>query len=82
MQGIEGVEKFLLSRCLVAQGLDVINEEQIQIAVGLFELIHIIEAKMLQKIIDKGLRRHIFDTGMGIVDQNLISDGVEQVSFS
>ena len=37
---------------------------------------------MLQKIIDKGLRRHIFDTGMGIVDQNLISDGVEQVSFS
>ena len=82
MQGIEGMEKFLLGRGLIAQGLDIINEEQIQIAVGLLEIIHVIETQVFQKVIDKGLRGHIFDTGMGIIHQNLISDGVKQMRFS
>ena len=63
VQGVKRIEEFFLGRDFFsAKRLNIINQEQIQAPIDFFEIIHVTEPQMLQKVIDKGFRWNIFYT--------------------
>ena len=82
IEGVESVEKFFLSRFFSAYELDVVYQEDIRFSVFVSEVTCGVEADSLDKFVGEVIALYIDDSFFGISSVDLVSDGVEKVSFA
>lgn len=79
---IEGMEKFLLRRFLAGDKLDIVDEEQVGIAVFIAELIVPALLQGGNQLVCKLIALDIDDIIAGVVLMHDAGDGVKQVRFA
>ena len=82
LQGVERVEEFLLDAFLAGEKLDIINQEDIGVAVGASELGQVVVLNRLNVLVGKFLRRKIGDLQLWVFHQDIVADGVQQMCFA
>ena len=82
MQGVEGIEKFLLGGYLAGNELDIVHHQHVHVPVFVAELGVGVLLDRLDQLIGKGLAGHVDDLkgGEGFLD--LVADGVHQMGFA
>jgi hypothetical protein len=73
---VEGVKEFFLRAFLVDQELNVIDQETIQAAVFLAELIHLFKSQRIDKFIDKFLGCRVEDPRARVGLKHVMADGM------
>src|SRR5436305_9390272 len=81
-QRIEGVKKFLLRAFLAAEKLNVVNTEQIGLAITLPEFDQIVVLNRVDEFVDEKLARKINHLGVFLFRQSILADRLHQMRFA
>ena len=81
-QRVEGVEKFFLRAVFSAEELDIVYEQQIERVVVALELVERLLVIGAHHVGDVLCRVQVADLGGGVLSQDIIADGVNQVRFA
>src|SRR5262245_30349751 len=79
---VEGVEELLLCPLLAGDELDVIDEEEVDVAILGAKLRRSIVADGVDELVGEALRREVEQAKRGIKAGDLVADGVKQVSLA
>ena len=82
MQGIEGMEELFLGGVFARNELDVVDQQNINIAIAIAELFGLLPANGVDQVVGELFARHIQHIDVGILRQRRIADGVQQVGFA
>ena len=82
VQGVEGVEEFLLDPLLAGQELDIVNEQHVGLAVFAAEADQLVVLDGVNVFVGEFLRGKISDAGDFFVGGHMLADGVEQVRLA
>ena len=82
MQGIEGVEKFLLGADLTGDKLNIVHQQHVHLPVFGAEFRRLPLLDGLDQLIGDIFPLGVDDLHIGGIFLNLVADGVEQVGFS
>ena len=77
MESIEGVKKLLLDALFALKELDVIDQQHIEFAVLLAKLGQLAVLQRFNELVGEPLARQVADTGVLLVGQNVMTDGLE-----
>jgi len=82
VQLVEGVKELFLRALLVAQKLDVVNQQHVRLAVALLKLLHTFGADAGDHLVHETFARSVDNPhGAKFIDQ-LTADGVHQMCFT
>jgi hypothetical protein len=79
---VEGVEELFLDALFAGEELDVVDEQDVDVAVALTELGQAVLLEGLDELIGEFLRRKVGHAGVGVVTQDRVANGVHQVGFA
>ena len=82
VEGVEGVEKFLLGGVLAGDELDVVHQKQVGVAVFVAEFEVFTAADGLDKLVGELLAPDVDDVVFRVLLLDAVGDGVEQVGFA
>ena len=82
MQRVEGVEEFLLRGDLTCNELNVVDHENIAIAVFVAEFVHAASGHAFDHLIGEILALDVNDLDVGSLSLKLVGNGVKQVRFA
>ena len=82
VEGVERVEELLLTLPLVAEELDVVDQEDVHVAVALLELGHLRGADRLDELVQELLRAEVERAQPGRARERIVADGVHQVRLA
>ena len=79
---VEGVEKLFLCAFLGRDELDIIQEEDIHVAIAAFKILSLSAAHRINELVGESFASDVEDIGPGVLGVNVGSDSSKQVSFS
>ena len=82
VQGVEGVEEFLLCLLLAGDKLNIVNQKQVGIAVFVAEFKVFTAADRFDEFIDKLIALDIDDVVIRMLLLDAVGDGIEQMRFA
>ena len=82
IEGVEGVEEFILHLFLAGHKLHIVHQQQIGAAVLGPELTAPARPDQFDKLVDKIVSLDVNDFGAGIVPADNVGDGVQEVGFA
>ena len=82
VEGVEGVEELLLGLLLLLQELDVVDEQHVDGAVAVLEALDAVVAQRVDELVGEGLQGHVADLEPGMVAQDVVPDGLEEVGLA
>src|SRR5207302_6021523 len=83
VEGVEGVEELLHRLLLVAEELDVIEQEDVALlAVASAKLRHAVLLERVDEIVGERLAREIDDVAIGVLLESMVADRVHQVRLA
>ncbi len=82
MKRVEGVKKLFLGALFAGQELDVIDQQQIDIAEALTEAGHAVMLDAVDQLIGELLAGNVADRKVGAVLLHLVPDGLHQVGLA
>ncbi len=82
VQGVERVEELLLRLLLVLQELDVVDEEDVDVAVAAAEPLALAVANRVDEVVGELLRAHVPHPRAGVEVLGVVPDGVQQVGLA
>ena len=81
-QGLKGIEKLFLGAVFVGKELHIVNEEQVERVVVVFELVKGLALVGFHHIRDKLLGMDVQHLGVGLVEQQLVAHSMHQMGFA
>ncbi len=82
MEGVEGVEELLLGALLAGEELDVVDEEDVDVAELVAEAGHLVVADGVDHLVGELFAGDVGDGGVGLAAFHVVSDGVHEVGFA
>ena len=82
IQGVERVEELLLGAGLAGEELDVVDEQDVGVAVGVLEGVDRLGAQRADEVVGEGLGGGVADGGTTAVVQDVVADGMEEVGLA
>jgi hypothetical protein len=82
VKGIEGVEKFFLDAFLARKELDIVDEQDVRLAIFFAELYQVVVLDGVDVLVREFFRRHIRDARAFLAVENVLADGVQQMGFA
>ena len=82
VQGVEGVEEFLLGLLLAGDELDVVDEQDVSAAVFGLEGLHALIAHAGDELVGEFLGGDILHPFVGVLFQHRVTDGVHQMGLA
>jgi len=82
VEGVEGMEKFLLGPFLAGDELDVVHEQAVDIAILVPETRHLVVTDAFDQLVHEGFCGDINDVQMGGEIEGLEADGIEKMGLS
>src|SRR5436190_24296356 len=82
MQGIEGMEEFLLNALFACKELDIVDQQHIRLAILFAKPNQLIVLDGIDVFVRKLFRRNVGDSCAFLVSGDVLTDGVKQVSFA
>ena len=82
VERVEGMEEFLLRTFLAADELDIVDEQNVRIAVLAAEFRHLGKAERLDQLVGEVVAFDIANHHVGIVLLDFVADRVEKMGFS
>ncbi len=82
MKSIESVEEFFLNILFACNELDVVDKNTIEIAVLVFELIHVFGFESVDKVVAEGFGGKIANFEIGILFEKFVADGLHKMGFA
>ena len=82
VQGVEGVEELLQGLLLAAQELDVVEQEDVDLAVAVLEAVHVAVGHGGDEVGDELLAGDVLDADAGVELARVVADGVQQVGLA
>jgi hypothetical protein len=82
VEGVEGVEEFLLRSLFAGQGVHVVEEEEVDGAVGLAEKGHAAQPNGGDELVDELFGGDVANAGLGPGGGEVVTDGVEEVGLA
>ena len=79
---VEGVEELLLSLLLAGDELDVVDQQQLHVAVAVAERRHAVIADGLDQFVDEGLGGEVHDPRPGVALEETVADRVQQMGLA
>ena len=79
---VEGVEKFLLGALLAAEELDVVDQEQVRLAVALAEFDQVVVLDRVDEFVDEEFAREIHHLGVFLFAPDVLADRLHQVRLA
>ena len=82
VHGVEGVKELFLCRFLAAEEVDVVDEEQVRLAVAATEIVHRATGNRRDDIVRELLGTDVHHPAGGIAAQDFVRDGLHEVGFA
>ena len=82
VQRVEGVEELLLRRLLARQELDVVDQQDVHVAVALAERVRLAVADGVDELVGELLRAHVPHPGARVEAARVVPDRVQQVRLA
>ncbi len=82
VQGVEGVEEFLLDALLAGQELNIVDQEDIRLAIFAAEPDELIVLDRVDELVREFLRGDVGDPRAFLVIDHMLANGVQQVRFA
>ena len=82
VERVEGVEKFFLRAVAAGEEVDVVDHEHVDLAIPVTELVHVAVLDGGDELVDEAVAGEVEDAQVGLALQQLLADGLEEVSFS
>src|SRR5207248_3015394 len=83
VQRVEGVEELLHRLLLVAEELDVVQQQDVALlAVARAELGHAVLLERVDEVVGERLRRQVHNVAIRVLPQRVVADGVHQVRLA
>ena len=79
VERVEGVEELLLEALLALEELDVVDEQEVVVAVALLEALDALVAERVDEVVDERLARHVAHRHVPGVLHHVLRDRLEQV---
>ncbi len=82
IERVEGVEELLLGLGLAGQELDVVDQEHVDVAVGVLEALERARAQRGDELVGECLDRRVADSRVAAEGEDIVADGVEEVGLA
>src|SRR5271166_5526581 len=82
VQGVEGVEEFFLGALFAGEELDVVDEQDVDVAELVAERRHLVVAQRVDHVVGELLAGGVADGGLRQAALDLVSDGLHEVSLA
>ena len=82
VEGIEGVEELLLGRVLALEELDVVDEQDVEVAVSLLEALGAAATQGRDELVGEALGGRVADLELGRVNPQVVGDRDQQVGLA
>ena len=82
MERIKRMEELLLGPVLAGQELDVVDEQDITVAVALAEFVHLVSPDRLDHLVHEPLAGHVGDLALAALLHHGMADRVHQVGLA
>ncbi len=82
VQRVEGVEELLLRAVLAGQEMDVVDDEQVRVAVSMAEVARLVALDGGDELVDEGVAGEVKDARFRLGCQHALGDGLEQVRLA
>ena len=82
VQRVEGVEELLLGLGLGREELDVVDEQDVGVAVAALEAVHVAALQGGEELVGEGLDRRVADGEAGAVGEDVVADRVQEVGLA
>ena len=82
VQGVERIEELFLQAGLVAERVDVVDEQIVDVAEGLAELVHGLGAQGIEERIEEVFAGRVADARLRVVDADLVRHGEQQMRLA
>ena len=82
VEAVEGVEELLLGPFLVLEKLDVVDQEDVHLAIAALEGGGRVVADRVDELVREGLGGHVAHVAVRVVLAHVVPDGVEQVGLA
>jgi hypothetical protein len=79
---VEGVEELLLGTLFAGEELDVVEEEKVDGAVAVSEVLGLVVADRADELVGELLRGEVFDANPGVGAGETVADGMEQMGLA
>ncbi len=81
-KGVEGVKEFLLGAVAAGEEVDVVDHEDIHVAVAEAELGHFAILHAFHEVVDEGVAGEVEDAGVGLAAEDVLAGGLQEVGFA
>src|SRR6202011_1411637 len=81
-KGVEGVEKFFLRTLLPAEKLNIVDQEQIGLAITFSELDQVVVLDRIDELVDEKLAREIHHLHAFLFDHDVLADGLHEMRLA
>src|SRR5262245_61341207 len=81
-EGVESVEEFLLRTLLPPEKMNVVDQEEIRLAIAFAELDQIVVLDRINELVDENLARKVHYAGVFAAGDDVLADGLHQVSLA
>ena len=82
MECVERVEKLLLATLALGEELDIVNHQNIDVAISVPELVNRTSLDRLDKMVDERLAGDVKTGKRGLVLTDLMGDGLQQMGLA
>ena len=82
VQRVEGVEELLLGPGLGREELDVVDEQDVGVAIARLEAVDVAGAKRGEELVGEGLDRRVADGEAGAVGADVVADRVQEMGLA
>ncbi len=82
VEGVEGVEELLLGALFAGEELDVVDEQDVDVAELVAEAGHLVVADGVDHLVGELFAGDVGDGGVGLAAFHVMSDGVHEVGFA
>ncbi len=82
IERVERVKKFFLRAIAAGQEMDVVDHQQIDVAIAMAELMHVAVLDRQDELVDERIAGEIQDPRVGLLLEHLLADGLKQMRFA
>ncbi len=79
---VERMKELFLCTFAVSQEVNVIDDEHVDMAIAMAEIVHLPALHAIEELVDEGVAAQVADRCIGLVTQQGVTDRLEQVGFA
>jgi len=81
-EGVEGVEEFLLGAVASGEEVDVVDDQDVDVAVSEAEFGHFAGLDAIHEVVDEGVAGEVEDACVRLPAEDVLAGGLEEVGFA